>query len=93
MMTIRQIKDALRAGQYAWPGGYPCFFIASDGEALSFSAVRSQLREVFWAAQNGRRGDQWGLEGVAINYEDANLYCAHTNKRIESAYAEDESAA
>jgi hypothetical protein len=25
---------------YAWPGGYPRFFITNDGEALSFAAAR-----------------------------------------------------
>ena len=32
---VDDLKATLRAGQWAWPGGYPLFFITSDGAALS----------------------------------------------------------
>ena len=91
LTNLREIKQALRQGPYAWPGGYPTYFITSDGAALSHDAVREQWREVVesyldrLALHCG-----WHVTGIEVNYEDANLYCAHTGKRIPSAYAEDE---
>jgi hypothetical protein len=32
--TGREFRETLRAGAYAWPGGYPLYFITSDGAAL-----------------------------------------------------------
>ena len=48
-MTIKTLSDfraAMRNGPYAWPGGYPLYFITSDGAALSFDAVKENLRLV-----------------------------------------------
>lgn len=88
-MTLLEIKSALRSGQYAWPGGYPCYFVTQDGAALSFDAVRLEWRQIvqdyLWGRNTG-----WMIAGIAINFEDPELYCDHTNKRIESAYAEDQ---
>lgn len=84
-----QLKATLRAGSYAWPGGYPLYFLASDGEALSFEAVRENLREILFAiATHSRCG--WRVVGCAINWEDTALYCAHSGAKIESAYGEGE---
>lgn len=88
MYTVKQLKEQLRAGQYAWPGGYPLYFIASDGEALSFDAVRENYRQVIEAIRDRDRNG-WRVVGCDVNWEDADLYCAHTGQRIESAYAEE----
>lgn len=88
MMTTAQIKASLRAGKYAWPGGYPCYFVTCDGEPLSFEAVRTNYRVVCGVARAGKP-NEWGVVGVYINYEDPAMFCAHTGLRIESAYAED----
>lgn len=34
-LTIDDLKAHLEADKYAWPGGYPLFFITSDGAARS----------------------------------------------------------
>jgi hypothetical protein len=91
-MNINSISDfrrAVRNGPYAWPGGYPLFFITSDGEALSFEAVRERRREILEALRD-KDNSGWRVVAVDVNWEDADLHCAHTNKRIESAYAEPE---
>lgn len=91
IMTTKAIKETLRNGRFAWPGGYPLYFIAADGEPLSFEAVRENWREICSAhIHRGFLDKQWQLVGVEINWEDTALYCAHTNKRIESAYGEDD---
>lgn len=86
--TTAQLRATLRAGAYAWPGGYPLFFITSDGAALSFDSVLENLREVLGAILRNDRHCGWRVEACAINYEDCELYCEHSGERIESAYAE-----
>ena len=77
-MTTLEVKRALKAGPWAWPGCYPLFFVMRDGAALSFAAMRERF------CQEAR-----GASAVAVNWEDPDLYCDHTGERIESAYAED----
>lgn len=100
VMKLIDIKKALRDGKYAFPGGYPKFFVMADGEPMSFEAVRDCWREIVSAHLTVRVlpkspsnwDKSWVVVGVEINWEDADLYCAHTNNRIESAYAEREAA-
>lgn len=87
--TTHDVKAALRAGRYTDLGGYPLYFVASDGAALSFESVRSELRQVLDSIRTGS-DDGWRVIGVEINYEDSDLRCDHSGARIESAYAEPE---
>ena len=95
-MEIKSISDfrkAIRQGPYAWPGGYPLYFVMADGEALSFKAAKTERRLILEAIRdkaNGFSDSDWVPAGVDVNYEDGELFCAHTNERIESAYAEPE---
>lgn len=89
--ALKQLKEALRNGPYAWPGGYPLYFIAADGEALSFQAVRDNLKLVMHATCYPEyRENDWRIVGVDVNWEDTHLYCGHTNERIQSAYGEED---
>ena len=88
--TVAEFRQALENGPYAWPGGYPLYFICADGEALSFDAAQGNKAEIESAIEGDDWNKDWRIVGIDINYEDPALYCAHTNKRIESAYAEDE---
>lgn len=83
--NTQELKAALRAGCFAWPGGYPIYFLTNEGEALSFEGVRDRLREELCAIQNRERER---IVACDINWEDSELYCAHSGKRIESAYTE-----
>ena len=87
MLSLADVKKAIRE-PYAWPGGYPLYFVMADGEALSIDAARENFREICSVHIQAPARD-WTVAAVAVNWEDANLYCAHTNKRIPSAYAED----
>ena len=79
----------MRAGPYAWPGGYPCFLVTGDGESMSFEGAR----ELFGAiAANYLSGDpgadeQWQIIGCQINWEDTDLRCADTGKTIPAAHS------
>jgi hypothetical protein len=90
IQTINDFRRAYRNGPWAWPGGYPLFYVTEDGEALSFEAVRANLRQVLSAIANRDNSGGWRVIGLEVNYEDSALYCAHTGRRIESAYAEEE---
>lgn len=87
--TTQQLKEQLRSGAYAWPGGYPLFFITSDGDTLSFETVRKEIKQVLQAIRDNDNGG-WRVIGVDVNWEDLELFCDHSGDRIESAYAEDQ---
>lgn len=90
-MNINSISDfrkAIRNGEYAWPGGYPCYFITSDGAALSFDAVKRELRNILESIAS-KANDGWRIVALEINWEDAALYCEHTGQKIESAYGDE----
>jgi len=87
--TISNFRRDMRNGPYAWPGGYPLYFIMADGEALSFAAARENLRLVLGAIQDQEPRGQWRIMGVDVNWDDTELTCAHTGERIQSAYGDD----
>lgn len=86
-----EFGTALKRGAYAWPGGYPTFFVTSDGAALCFDCAMSEARRITAAIRDGLK-DGWCVEAQDVNWEDSSLYCDHCSNRIESAYAEDEAA-
>lgn len=71
---------------YAWPGGYPIYFITQDCAALCPSCVNKEreLIDVAFADED----QQWNVVSSSVNYEDTDLYCDHCNMKIEAAYAE-----
>jgi hypothetical protein len=85
--TPQQLLATLRAGEFAWPGGYPKFFVTSDGAALSFASVLRQLPSVLSAIRDFQN-DGWRVIGCQINWEDCELTCDHSGERIASAYGE-----
>jgi hypothetical protein len=87
--TISNFRRDMRIGKWAWPGGYPRYFICDDGEPLSFVAAKENRRLILEAIHDADRSG-WHVVGCDINWEDPALFCSHTNERIESAYAEDE---
>jgi len=87
--TVQEFLKNLKDGPYAFPGGYPKYFITKDGGILSFQAAKEMKDEIISAIKDGY-DDQWLVVGVDINWEDSDLYCDHTNEKIECAYCEDE---
>jgi hypothetical protein len=89
MLALAKVKEAIR-NKYAWPGGYPLFLVMEDGEAISIDAARECWREIVGAHLRPQYLDkQRQVAAVAINWEDSELYCAHSGAKIESAYGED----
>lgn len=86
--TVEQFNAQLTSGAFAWPGGYPLYFITSDGGALSFESATKNA-DLIRAAITDKDDSGWRVVGCEVNWEDAELYCDDTGKRIPSAYAED----
>lgn len=82
------LKVALRAGPYAWPGGYPTYFIAADGEPLCHNCVKRNFKQTVYETYRPRQGDMFRVVGQEINYEDNNMHCAHCEQQIPAAYGE-----
>jgi len=88
-MNTNDLKQALRNGPYAWPGGYPTFFITDDGAALSHRAVMDNFPLVLSEMRHPGTCPGWGIAAHAINWEEPHLMCDHTGEPIPSAYSED----
>lgn len=85
--TTAEFKATLRAGAYAWPGGYQQYLVCSDGDALCFDCGRKELRNILDSiARQDRSG--WRVMATDINWEDSQLYCAHCSELIPSAYGD-----
>lgn len=81
--------DALggdRYDHYAWPGGYPMYYLTADNGVLCPECANENAD----LTQGDPSDRQWHIVANDVNYEDPHLHCDHCNKRIESAYAEDE---
>lgn len=79
--------------QWAWPGGYPVFYVFTDGGCICPKCVNANIGEIDAAIRepgvlhrNSHGG--WAIDGFDVNYDDAELYCDHCNERIPSAYAD-----
>jgi hypothetical protein len=79
---------------YAWPGGYPIYYLCADNGVLcpncanKESAVRPAEQHPDYPDY-----DQWRIVAGDINWEDADLTCDNCDTRIESAYGDQEGGA
>lgn len=88
--TVSDFRKAYKSGPYAWPGGYPMYFITADGAALSWAAAKERRGEIVRAIASQDTRSGWCITGADVNWEDESLYCDHTGDKIESAYGDDE---
>lgn len=82
-------QTVLEVGAYAWPGGYPIFYLAEDNGVLCPKCVEENLDQCIGDPEETFH-DQWKIVAHDCNWEDPSLYCDHCGKRVESAYAEPE---
>lgn len=76
--------------KYSDVGCYPLFYMAQDGGIICPGCVQEHLPLCIGDEGDTFR-DQWKIIAHDANWEDPNLKCEHCEKRIESAYAEDDS--
>ena len=81
--SVAEMKATLRAGAYAWPGGYELIFITSDGAALCFDCARENFHLIADSIRNDIR-DGWKVIAcdIAENYDESPLYCDHCSRQI-----------
>lgn len=71
---------------YAWPGGYPIFYLDLDNCVLCPKCVNADIKmHVDQTVEGG-----WHDTVIArdINYEDNDMYCESCNEHIEPAYGD-----
>ena len=80
-MNKSTLQQFIRSNGYAWPGGYPCALLMADGEVIDAKSARENYRLI-------RRANErdWTPLEVFVHWEGASLYCAHSDRPIESAY-------
>jgi len=85
--SMSEFKSTLRAGAFAWPGGYPLYLVTSDGAALCFECAKEEFHQVCWSIRHDV-SDGWKVVAADVNYEDSLLYCAHCDQQIAAAYTD-----
>lgn len=89
-MQIIELKNFIRSGGWAFPGGYPCALLMNDGESIDAQSARENYRLIRYAMRSNDRHSGWFPEAVFIHYEGESIVCAHSGRLIESAYGGDE---
>ena len=68
---------------YAWPGGYPIFYLCADNGVLCpVCANKNQHLD-------NADDPQWHVVAMDINWEDEDMRCDNCNEHIQSAYGND----
>lgn len=79
---LPRLEDG-RLQAYAWPGGYPLFYLDRENSVLCPACANK-------SDSDAEEVPQFKPIAADVNYEDASLTCDQCNGRIESAYAEEE---
>ena len=77
--TGRDFRESLRAGPYAWPGGYAVVYVCDDGAALCAKCAKSEAPLILRSIHAGIR-DGWrviGCQTVEVADEFGDETCAH----------------
>lgn len=69
---------------FAWPGGYPLYYLCKDGGTLCPDCVNSEIDLVDVAKRDCDA--QWQVVGCDTHWEGEPLVCDHCGGEIESAY-------
>ena len=66
--SVEEFESALKNGPFAWPGGYPLYFVTADCDAVSFDAVKENAElckgESLIPAQTQRTGGLWRSKSI-----------------------------
>ena len=71
--------------KWDWPGGYPLYYVCSDGGALCPDCVNRELDKIDGSTRSKSR-DGWALAGVGVHWEGEPISCDHCGQDIDSAY-------
>jgi hypothetical protein len=68
---------------YAWPGGYPIFYLMDDSGTLCAQCMNTQAEVHFTGDHDG-----WLVDDADVHWEGPELVCDHCNQPIPSAYGD-----
>lgn len=78
------LKNFIRA-PFVFPGGYPLQMVMADGESVCHKCAKENFALILRATRENDRSE-WAVMVIGINWESTDIYCAHCNAAIESAY-------
>ena len=89
--TVSQFFASLRAGPYAWPGGYETYFICEDGGVLCHDCANQEKKQISYSIFHGIR-DGWKVESMdsTVSADEETIYCNHCNKTLYEPENEEE---
>ena len=83
-MTLLKIKQTLRNGKYAWPGGYPIYYLCADAGCLCPTCANGGNGSE--ASTDRDTPSDWRLVAADVHWEGEPIICDHCGAAIESAY-------
>ena len=90
-MTKSDLQLFIRSGGYAWPGGYQCALMMSDGEHIDAQSARENYKQIRRNMAPVPTNRDWKPVEVFVHWEGDPLTCAHSGREIPSAYGPIES--
>lgn len=72
---------------YAWPGGYPMFYLTKDDGVLCPDCANGKNGS---GASETQDDPQWQVVAGDVHWEGQPLTCDHCHQEIESAYGDPE---
>lgn len=76
--------DRKEWNSWAWPGGYPIYYVVADGGILCSKCANDNIK----LTSDPDAESDWRIVASDINYEDPDLFCDHCDQRIEPAYGD-----
>lgn len=74
---------------YAWPGGYPLYYITKDCGVLCPKCANENLSLTMPDYPEYRVANpDWEIVASEINWEDQHIFCDHCNDNIAPAYGD-----
>lgn len=86
-MKTETLADKQNSGTldaYAWPGGYPIFYLVADNGVLCPNCANTEAPKGLDA--DCPDDDQWRVVAHDIHWEGEPITCDHCYGEIESAY-------
>jgi len=83
----KQIREYLKSGGFAWPGGYEIRPYFSDGETICYDCFKKELKQIIRESLfNWKCG--WDLIGFDVHWEGPAEYCVQCNRELPSEYGD-----
>lgn len=82
--TSQELRATLRAGGYAWPGGYPLAIFTTNGGTLCFPCARENIYQMLYSIRYDIH-DGWKPAGCDVVYSDEEnpCFCDHCGEEIQ----------